>query len=119
MDTESRRVAAGDAGVAEPVASARPWAATGGFVAPSLDTVRVGIVGLGYVGLPLAVEFGKRYATVGFDIRAERVAELNEGFDATLEVDAAELAASSHHSDPAMYERNSSTYEPGSSPRSQ
>jgi len=92
MDTESRRAAAGHAGVAEPVASARPWASAGRFVAPSLDTVRVGIVGLGYVGLPLAVEFGKRYATVGFDIRAERVAELNEGVDATLEVDADELA---------------------------
>ncbi|WP_254779093.1 Vi polysaccharide biosynthesis UDP-N-acetylglucosamine C-6 dehydrogenase TviB [Luteibacter sp. 329MFSha] len=73
--------------------NARSWTAPGGFVAPALDTVRIGIVGLGYVGLPLAVEFGKRYATVGFDIRNERVAELNDGVDATLEVDAGELAA--------------------------
>ncbi|SEO95348.1 UDP-N-acetyl-D-galactosamine dehydrogenase [Luteibacter sp. UNC138MFCol5.1] len=93
MDTESRRAATGQAGVAEPVVNARSWTAPGGFVAPALDTVRIGIVGLGYVGLPLAVEFGKRYATVGFDIRNERVAELNDGVDATLEVDAGELAA--------------------------
>ncbi|MDR6935580.1 Vi polysaccharide biosynthesis UDP-N-acetylglucosamine C-6 dehydrogenase TviB [Luteibacter sp. 3190] len=73
--------------------NARSWTAPGGFVAPALDTVRIGVVGLGYVGLPLAVEFGKRYATVGFDIRNERVAELNDGVDATLEVDAGELAA--------------------------
>ncbi|HXP00216.1 MAG TPA: Vi polysaccharide biosynthesis UDP-N-acetylglucosamine C-6 dehydrogenase TviB [Luteibacter sp.] len=52
----------------------------------------MGIVGLGYVGLPLAVEFGKRYTTLGFDIRAERVEELRGGHDATLEVDADELA---------------------------
>ncbi|HEY4293697.1 MAG TPA: Vi polysaccharide biosynthesis UDP-N-acetylglucosamine C-6 dehydrogenase TviB [Luteibacter sp.] len=57
-----------------------------------METVRVGIVGLGYVGLPLAVEFGKRYATLGFDIRSERIEELRTGQDATLEVDAAELA---------------------------
>ncbi len=41
-----------------------------------LDTVKIGVIGLGYVGLPLAVEFGKRYATLGFDIDASRVAEL-------------------------------------------
>ncbi|WP_429200161.1 Vi polysaccharide biosynthesis UDP-N-acetylglucosamine C-6 dehydrogenase TviB [Luteibacter sp. W1I16] len=58
-----------------------------------MDTVRVGIVGLGYVGLPLAVEFGKRYATLGFDIRCERIDELRAGHDATLEVDARELGA--------------------------
>ena len=39
----------------------------------------VGIVGLGYVGLPLAVEFGRKYPTVGFDINADRVAELESG----------------------------------------
>ena len=59
----------------------------------SLDDTRIGIVGLGYVGLPLAVEFGKQYDTVGFDINAERVDELRAGRDATLEVNAGELAA--------------------------
>jgi UDP-N-acetyl-D-glucosamine/UDP-N-acetyl-D-galactosamine dehydrogenase len=53
----------------------------------------IGIIGLGYVGLPLAVEFGKHYRTVGFDINAVRVAELRQGIERTLEVDAAELAA--------------------------
>ena len=91
MDTTSLRGATGHAGVAEPVANGRPWTAAGGFVPRPLDTVRIGIVGLGYVGLPLAVEFGKRYATLGFDIRRERVEELRGGHDATLEVDAGEL----------------------------
>ncbi|MGB3498706.1 Vi polysaccharide biosynthesis UDP-N-acetylglucosamine C-6 dehydrogenase TviB [Rhodanobacter lindaniclasticus] len=58
-----------------------------------LEYTRIAIVGLGYVGLPLAVEFGRRYDTVGFDIRAARVDELRAGHDHTLEVDAAELAA--------------------------
>ena len=58
-----------------------------------LEDTRIAIVGLGYVGLPLAVEFGRRYDTVGFDIRAARVEELRAGHDHTLEVDAAELAA--------------------------
>jgi UDP-N-acetyl-D-galactosamine dehydrogenase len=58
-----------------------------------LESTKIAIIGLGYVGLPLAVEFGKRYDTVGFDIRAARVEELRSGNDHTLEVDAAELAA--------------------------
>lgn len=49
------------------------------------------IIGLGYVGLPLAVEFGKKYPTVGFDINSHRVAELRSGVDSTLEVDVEEL----------------------------
>lgn len=57
-----------------------------------LDQARIAIVGLGYVGLPLAVEFGKHYPTTGFDINAARVEELRDGRDSTLEVDAAELA---------------------------
>src|ERR1700754_2235522 len=57
-----------------------------------LDAVKIGIIGLGYVGLPLAVEFGKRYPTLGFDIDASRVAELREGNDRTLEVDQAAMA---------------------------
>ncbi|HET9694497.1 MAG TPA: Vi polysaccharide biosynthesis UDP-N-acetylglucosamine C-6 dehydrogenase TviB [Steroidobacteraceae bacterium] len=58
----------------------------------NLRNLKVGIVGLGYVGLPLAVEFGKRFQTVGFDIKPERVDELRRGVDSTLEVDATELA---------------------------
>jgi UDP-N-acetyl-D-galactosamine dehydrogenase len=57
---------------------------------------RIAIVGLGYVGLPLAVEFGKRYPTVGFDINAARIDALKAGHDSTLEVDAQELASAPH-----------------------
>ena len=49
---------------------------------------RICIIGLGYVGLPLAVEFGKSYQTIGFEINIGRVEELQKGIDATLEVDA-------------------------------
>ena len=56
---------------------------------------RIGIVGLGYVGLPLAVEFGKHFDTLGFDIDPARLAELGEGHDHTMEVDGASLAAAS------------------------
>ncbi|KFN45087.1 Vi polysaccharide biosynthesis UDP-N-acetylglucosamine C-6 dehydrogenase TviB [Arenimonas oryziterrae] len=52
---------------------------------------KIAIIGLGYVGLPLAVEFGKGYDTVGYDIRPARIAELRHGRDATMEVDADEL----------------------------
>ena len=48
---------------------------------------KIAIIGLGYVGLPLAVEFAKKYYTVGFDINAKRIEELNQGHDATLEVE--------------------------------
>ena len=58
----------------------------------NLRNLRIGVVGLGYVGLPLAVEFGKRFNTVGFDIKTDRVDELKRGHDSTLETDAAELA---------------------------
>ena len=59
----------------------------------SLRKCRVGVIGLGYVGLPLAVEFGKHFETVGFDVRPERVAELKRGKDSTLEVSRADLKA--------------------------
>ena len=58
----------------------------------ALDKARIAIVGLGYVGLPLAVEFGKQYDTVGFDINTGRVDELRRGHDATLEVEPELLA---------------------------
>lgn len=52
---------------------------------------RIAIIGLGYVGLPLAVEFGKRYPTVGFDINTGRIAELERHFDRTCEISTAEF----------------------------
>src|SRR5690348_4677795 len=58
-----------------------------------LNEPRIAIVGLGYVGLPLAVEFGKQLDTIGFDTSASRVAELSQGRDHTLETPAAEFAA--------------------------
>ncbi|MEM9601688.1 MAG: Vi polysaccharide biosynthesis UDP-N-acetylglucosamine C-6 dehydrogenase TviB [Pseudomonadota bacterium] len=69
-----------------------------------VSDAKIAIIGLGYVGLPLAVEFGKQYPTTGFDISAERVAELERGIDRTLEVESAELATSTqlrYTSDPA------------------
>ena len=51
----------------------------------------IAVIGLGYVGLPLAVEFGKQYRTIGFDINQARIDELSAGDDCTLEFDAAEL----------------------------
>ncbi len=60
----------------------------------SLKEVKIAIIGLGYVGLPLAVEFGKKYPTLGFDINTKRVNELKQGHDFTLEVSSDELADS-------------------------
>ncbi len=57
----------------------------------TLDTTRLAIIGLGYVGLPLAVEFGKKMPVVGFDINEPRVKELMSGTDSTLEVSDEEL----------------------------
>lgn len=59
----------------------------------NLTTTHLGIIGLGYVGLPLAVEFGKHFPTVGFDLKAERVDELRAGRDSTRETTAADLKA--------------------------
>ncbi|MBT8079816.1 MAG: Vi polysaccharide biosynthesis UDP-N-acetylglucosamine C-6 dehydrogenase TviB [Gammaproteobacteria bacterium] len=67
------------------------------------ENLRIGVIGLGYVGLPLAVEFGRVYPTVGFDINEARVSELVAGKDSTLEASAEELAAAtelSYTSDP-------------------
>lgn len=61
----------------------------------NLSDIKIGVIGLGYVGLPLAVEFGKKYPTVGFDINAKRVAELRAGTDVTLETSPDEIALSS------------------------
>jgi UDP-N-acetyl-D-galactosamine dehydrogenase len=60
--------------------------------ASDLKSKKLAIIGLGYVGLPLAVEFGKQFDTLGFDIDAGRIAELQQGRDCTLETTAAEIA---------------------------
>ncbi len=62
----------------------------------NLDSYKVGVVGLGYVGLPLAVEFGKRRETIGFDISPNRVKELAEGKDRTLEVSSDALKSATY-----------------------
>lgn len=61
----------------------------------SLQEVKLAIIGLGYVGLPLAVEFGKRRSVVGFDINQQRIGALKAGHDATLEVSDDELKEAS------------------------
>jgi UDP-N-acetyl-D-galactosamine dehydrogenase len=62
----------------------------------NLTTAKIAIIGLGYVGLPLAVEFGKKRPVLGFDINTARIAELQSGQDHTLEVNPAELKEASH-----------------------
>ena len=57
---------------------------------------RIAVIGLGYVGLPLAVEFGKRYLTTGFDVNLSRITALSSGNDTTLEVDKAALDSATH-----------------------
>ena len=61
----------------------------------NLNQIKLGIIGLGYVGLPLAVEFGKKRTIVGFDVNPKRIAELRSGIDKTLEVGAEELLQAS------------------------
>lgn len=60
------------------------------------DTTKIAVIGLGYVGLPLAAEFGKTRAVTGFDINPDRIAQLKAGHDLTLEVPQEELAAARH-----------------------
>ncbi|MBP8754639.1 MAG: nucleotide sugar dehydrogenase, partial [Chitinophagales bacterium] len=60
------------------------------------DKTTIAIIGLGYVGLPLAVEFGKKYKTIGYDINRKRIEELNEGNDRTMEITKEQLSASTH-----------------------
>ena len=71
---------------------------------PAQDQICIAVIGLGYVGLPLAAAFGKRFPTLGFDINSTRVGELKQQHDRTLEVSADELRASgrlSFSDDPA------------------
>ena len=53
---------------------------------PNTDK-KIAVIGLGYVGLPLAFEFSKKYDTIGFDINPQRISELNTGIDITREID--------------------------------
>jgi UDP-N-acetyl-D-galactosamine dehydrogenase len=62
----------------------------------NLRKCRIAVLGLGYVGLPLAVEFGRRFTTVGFDVKPKRIAQLRAGRDTTLEVSRTELKAARH-----------------------
>jgi len=68
------------------------------------ENPKIGIIGLGYVGLPLAVEFGHKFDCVGFDINQERIDELKAGSDRTLEVSEQELGAASRLSFSAKME---------------
>ena len=61
-----------------------------------LSEVNVAVIGLGYVGLPLATEFGKLRSVVGFDVNQARIDALEKGYDATLEVSPEELQEASH-----------------------
>ena len=54
-------------------------------------SIKIAVIGLGYVGLPLARLFATKYPVVGFDINSNRIQELNEGIDSTLEIDAETL----------------------------
>ena len=62
----------------------------------NIDKRKLAIVGLGYVGLPLAIEFGKKRKTLGFDINEDRIKELKKGIDKTLEVNQQEFNNSKH-----------------------
>lgn len=62
----------------------------------NINNIKIAVIGLGYVGLPLAVEFGKNHSVMGFDINAERISALTAGTDHTLEVSDEELAQAAH-----------------------
>ena len=58
--------------------------------------IKIAIIGLGYVGLPLAVAFGNKYPTLGFDINTSRVSDLTQGIDRTLESDKDKIKGATH-----------------------
>ena len=66
------------------------------MIPPSLHHAKLAVIGLGYVGLPLAVEFGKKRPVVGFDINENRISELRAGADSTREVSTEELGSAKH-----------------------
>ena len=59
----------------------------------NISNANIAVIGLGYVGLPLAVEFAKKFPVTGYDINLPRIVELRQGKDSSLEVEPAELAA--------------------------
>ena len=59
---------------------------------PDIHSTKLAVIGLGYVGLPLAVEFSRKIPCVGFDLKEQRIAELRQGLDTTREVSSEELA---------------------------
>lgn len=62
---------------------------------PTLQTIHIAVIGLGYVGLPLAVEFGKLYPTIGFDTDSKRIAELTQGIDTSHELSDSQITQAS------------------------
>ncbi|AAZ18509.1 putative UDP-glucose/GDP-mannose dehydrogenase [Psychrobacter arcticus 273-4] len=62
----------------------------------NISNIKIAVIGLGYVGLPLAVEFGKNHSVIGFDINNDRITELTSGMERTLEVSNEELAQAAH-----------------------
>ena len=81
-------------GVRQRLAHARPMDETSTTMnapLPSRENMRIAVIGLGYVGLPLAVAFGRQFRALGFDINAKRVGELRQNHDHTLEVSGDEL----------------------------
>ena len=63
---------------------------------PALEAAKIGVIGLGYVGLPLAAAFGSKQPVIGFDLDAKRVAQLNQGIDSTGETSTEVLTAAQH-----------------------
>jgi UDP-N-acetyl-D-galactosamine dehydrogenase len=67
---------------------------SGALCLPDIDNITIGVIGLGYVGLPLAAAFGVKFSTLGFDINTQRIEQLSQGVDATNEVSAEDLNSS-------------------------
>ena len=65
----------------------------------NLKNVSIAVIGLGYVGLPLAIAFAKKYPTSGFDISKNRIRELKDNFDNTLEVSRSKIKKSNSNFD--------------------
>jgi UDP-N-acetyl-D-glucosamine/UDP-N-acetyl-D-galactosamine dehydrogenase len=76
-----------------PLSERRKWMVT--FETLKTRTDKIAVIGLGYVGLPLAVQLCAHFDVVGYDLKAQRIEELKVGYDRTLEISAAELAAAS------------------------
>jgi UDP-N-acetyl-D-galactosamine dehydrogenase len=74
------------------------WHFQGSIKALNLDNMKIAVIGLGYVGLPLLVEFGKRYPCLGFDLNEKRIQSLSQHLDHTLELSEQELARATHAS---------------------